>query len=289
MDLIKLKMEMLDNFHRDLNPAVNEIINSPVEHQKKAQAVNAAAGQIRNAWVAYIDSLPLEDRANATLVLQYCFSVASLEYRNKVWPYEYMAFSRRVGELWEGFCSAAWEFPNRQYVQRVRHPDFNDVRRTLRARLDENIGDHKNKSELQADIDILFEIIGDINMREDEVFEVDGLPHVIDFKSGFGSNEKGNMLRLQTVGRAYKLWNIDTRLLLLVRQSVNNNYLRVLKDSGLWEVHTGDSAYGVISELTGADMQYIRKSIIDWNRDLSREFTTHLSAQAADLRSYLEW
>lgn len=95
------------------------------------------------------------------------------------------------------FCSAAWKFPNRQYVQRVRHPDFNDVRRTLRARLDENIGDHKNKSELQADIDILFEIIGDINMREDEVFEVDGLPHVIDFKSGFGSNEKGNMLRLQ--------------------------------------------------------------------------------------------
>lgn len=289
LDLNKLKKDILDNFHRDLSPAVSEIIGLQIEYQKKAQAVNSVAGQIRNAWINWISSLPIGDRTNASLVLQYCYSVASLEYRNRVWPYEYMAFSRRVGELWEGFCSAAWNFPNRENVQRFNHPHFDDVRRTLRTRLDENIGGHARKTELQADIDILFDIIGDINMREDEVFEVEGIPHVIDFKSGFGSNEKGNMLRLQTVGRAYKLWNLDTRLLLLVRQSANNNYLRVLENLGLWEVHTSDNAYNLISELTGADIQQVRRSIIDWERDLSRDFITHLSRQTTDLRSYLEW
>lgn len=289
LDLNKLKNEILENFHRDLSPAVNEIMGLQIEHQKKAQAINSIAGQIRNAWINWIASLPISDRTNASLVLQYCYSVASLEYRNRVWPYEYMAFSRRVGELWEGFCSAAWNFPNRPNVQRFNHPNFDDVRRTLRTRLNENIGGHARKAELQADIDILFDIVGDINMREDEVFEVDGIPHVIDFKSGFGSNEKGNMLRLQTVGRAYKLWNLNTRLLLLVRQSANNNYLRVLENAGLWEVHTSDNAYNRISELTGADIQQVRRNIINWDRDLSRDFITHLSRQTTDLRAYLEW
>lgn len=288
-DLNTLKSDILDNFHQELDPAVNKIINANIEHQKKAQAVNSLAGQLRNEWINWIASLPVEDRTNASLVLQYCYSVVSLEYRNKVWPYEYMAFSRRVGELWEGFCSAAWNFPNRANVQRFNHPHFNDVRKTLRTRLDSNIGDHPRKTELQADIDILFDIIGHINMREDEVFEVNSIPHVIDFKSGFGSNEKGNMLRLQTVGRAYKLWNLNTRLLLLVRQSTNNNYLRVLENLGLWEVHTSDNAYNLISELTGADIQQVRQTIIDWDNDLSPSFINHLSRQTTNLRSYLNW
>jgi hypothetical protein len=286
---MELKNSILDNFHNQLYPAVIQIDSCNLEYQKKAQAVNSLAGQIRNNWINWIASLPVGDRTNASLVLQYCYSVASLEYRNKVWPYEYMAFSRRVGELWEGFCSAAWNFPNRVNVHRYNHPHFDDVRRTLRTRLDLNIGDHPLKNELQKDIDILFDIIGDINMKEDEVFEVDGVPHVIDFKSGFGSNEKGNMLRLQTVGRAYKLWNLNTRLLLLVRQSANNNYLKVLEKIGLWEVHTGDNAYNLIAELTGAGIQQVRREIIDWENDLSEDFKTHLSQQTTDLRSYLEW
>jgi hypothetical protein len=289
LDLKKLKKEILDNFHQDLVLQVKEIIALPIDHQRKAKAINSAAGQIRNAWIPFVSSQKDADKTNSSLVLQYCYSVASLEYRNMVWPYEYMAFSRRVGELWEGFCSAAWDYPNRAHVKRFNHPKFDDVRKTLRSRINTNIGGHELKDELQKDIDILFDIIADINMREDEVFEVDGVPHVIDFKSGFGSNEKGNMLRLQTVGRAYKLWNIDTKLLLLVRQSVNNNYLKVLKDLGLWEVHTGVNAYNIIAELTGADIQRVRAEIIDWGTDLSPNFIDHLSKQTTDLRSYLEW
>jgi hypothetical protein len=124
-------------------------------------------------------------------------------------------------------------------------------------------------------------------MNEDEVFHVGGIPHVIDFKSGFGSNEKGNMLRLQTVGKAYRIWNHQTRLLLLVRQEENNNYLNVLRRAGLWEVHTGTKAYEQVSELTGADMQTVRNTVIDWPSDLSAELYEFLTN--ASLTGYLIW
>ena len=200
-----------------------------------------------------------------------------------------MAFSRRVGELWEAFCRAAWDYPSRPAVARIATPDFGAVRGAMFDRIKANIGSHARRDEIITDLDILFEIIGDINMKEDEVFSVDGVPHVIDFKSGFGSNEKGNMLRLQTVGKAYRIWNHQTRLLLLVRQEENNNYLRVLRRLGLWEVHTGDAAYERISELTGARMQEIRKTVIDWPSDLSKELYDYLKNQPSDLTGYLVW
>lgn len=94
-----------------------------------------------------------------------------------------------------------------------------------------------------TDVSTLFEIVGEINMKEDEVFRKADIPYVIDFKSGFGSNEKGNMLRLLTVGRAYHIWDHRTKLMLLVRQDENNNYLKVLRRSNLWEVYTGADTY----------------------------------------------
>ena len=287
--LRELKLELLATFHGRMNRATSAIASSSAAHGEKASRVNAEANAIRLQLSQEADELPKDDRANYSMVLQYCFSVISLEYRHKVWPYEYMAFSRRVGELWEAFCSAAWDHPSKSDVARMTVPDFGDVRQTLLSRLNGNIGAHPKKAEIAQDIAILFEIIGDINMIEDEVFTVGGVPHVIDFKSGFGSNEKGNMLRLMTVGRAYRIWDHRTRLLLLVRQDQNNNYLRVLRRSGLWEVHTGTEAYGKISAFTGADMGRIRTSVIDWKADLSPELYSFLRGQTTDLTAYLVW
>ena len=287
--LVRHKNELLKEFHDTLGIATASILSSQDSHQQKAQRVNAAATAVKGRLAAKIQQLPIATRTDHSLVLQYCFSVASIEYRHKVWQYEYMAFSRRVGELWEAFCSAAWDFPNRQGVKRLTIPTFAAVRQTLQTRLQKNIGAHQNKAEISTDIDILFEIIGEINMIEDEVFSVDNIPHVIDFKSGFGSNEKGNMLRLQTVGKAYRIWNHQTRLMLLVRQDQNNNYLKVLKRTGLWEVHTGANAYRQISDLTGANVEEIRKHIIDWPGDLSQDFYRFLKGQRTDLTSYLVW
>jgi hypothetical protein len=285
--LIQVKAEILEALHCELREPSEKIAASQITRQEKAKAINAIVGATRNKLSQKVATLDVAERPNYALVLQYCCSVASLEYRHKVWPYEYMAFSRRVGELWEAFCSAAWDFPSRPGVARSDTPAFATVRDALSARIKDNIGEHGKRDEIIQDVDILFEIISDINMNEDEVFNVGDIPHVIDFKSGFGSNEKGNMQRLQTVGKAYRIWNHQTRLLLLVRQEENNNYLNVLRRAGLWEVHTGTKAYEQVSALTGADMQTVRDTIIDWPSDLSPELYEFLTN--ADLARYLIW
>ena len=287
MQLVQVKADILEVFHRELQGPSAAIAASGITREEKAKAINSLVGATRSKLSEKVASLAVSDRPNYSLVLQYCCSVASLEYRHKVWPYEYMAFSRRVGELWEAFCKAAWDYPSRPAVARISTPAFATVRDALSSRIKTNIGEHGKRDEIIQDVDTLFEIIGNINMNEDEVFRVGDTPHVIDFKSGFGSNEKGNMLRLQTVGKAYRIWNHQTRLLLLVRQEENNNYLNVLRRAGLWEVHTGTKAYEQVSELTGADMQTVRDTIIDWPSDLSPELYVFLTS--ANLTSYLTW
>lgn len=283
------KAEVLSHFHDRVRRRVDEIGASSSTREENARLVNRLVNETKTAL---FDELQLPDgcdRQLAKLIIQYCYSVVSLEYRHRVWPYEYMAFSRRVGELWEQFCSAAWDYPTRDAVKRIAPPEFEAVRGVLRRRIEANIAGNQNRDILMSDVVTLFDLVGDINMREDEVFAVNSVPHVVDFKSGFGSNEKGNMLRLQSVGQAYRLWNPETNLLLLVRQETNNNYLSVLKRMGLWSVHTGSDAYKKISELTGADMQWIRETIIDWPRDLSPEFLAFLKRQPRDLTTYLAW
>lgn len=289
LQLGKTKKDILKQFENALTKVSADISRATLSKEEKARQINASANEIRSRLKASAGGLPAGDQANYALVLQYCFSVASLEYRHAVWPYEYMAFSRRVGELWEGFCSAAWDHPSRRGVKRIPTPSFGSIKKILSARIDANIGSHGKRTDILEDVSTLFEIIGDINMKEDEVFSVNEVPHVIDFKSGFGSNEKGNMLRLQTVGRAYRLWDHRTKLFLLVRQKNNNNYLNVLRRAGLWTVLTGEEAYSMISELTGADINLVREEVIDWQADLSREMRDYLRDQPRDLSGYLDW
>lgn len=283
------KKVILEGLHARLTPDVERIAALSLPHQQKAQHVNALISQQRNRLVAELAQLPEDQRGTAALIVQYCCTVASLEYRHKVWAYEYMAFSRRIGELWEAFCSTAWTYPADKTVVRMAPPTFSDVRQTLLDRITGNLGIHDKSVEIMTDVSTLFEIVGDINMREDEVFKKREIPHVIDFKSGFGSNEKGNMLRLMTVGRAYKIWDHRTELMLLVRQEENNNYLRVLRRSELWQVYTGRDTYQKIEEITGADIQSVRDEVIDWPADLSEGFYRYLKSQPTDLTSYLAW
>jgi hypothetical protein len=283
------KIQILTDLHARLKPEIDRVSKLTLTHQQKAQQANALVNEQRNRLVASIQRLPKEERGTAALVIQYCCTVVGLEYRHQVWPYEYMAFSRRIGELWEAFCRTAWTYPVDPTVTRMDPPDFADVRKSLLERITSNLGTHDQAKEVMADVATLFEIIGDINMKEDEVFRKADVPHIIDFKSGFGSNEKGNMLRLLTVGRAYRIWDHRTKLMLLVRQDENNNYLKVLLRSKLWEVYTGVDTYKKIEEITGADIQSVRESVINWREDLSADFYKFLKSQPTDLTSYLEW
>jgi len=283
------KVNILNDFHRSLEDVVAGIVAEHSTPKEKAQKVNALVNGVKTALAPQLLQFSDKERTEPALVLQYCYTVASLEYRHKVWPYEYMTFSRRIGELWEAFCSTAWDFPKQTDVKRIAPPDFDKVRSALMKRLRNNVGKHEKREEILEDVNTFVNIVGEINMVEDEVFTVKGIPHVIDFKSGFGSNEKGNMLRLQTVGRAYRIWNNETRLLLLVRQDDNNNYLKVLRKSDLWSVYTGDAAYQQITEITGANMAQVRHDIINWESDLTPQFLQYLKNQPTDLTSYLAW
>lgn len=290
MAFLELKQEYLDALHKAVGAEAPSIASSAATHQKKAQAINSVIANAAEPLRAGAMALPAgSERQSALITLQYCLSVISLEYRHSVWPYEYMAFSRRIGELWERFCSACWDHPAKDHVQRIDEPKFSEISQKIRERIMDNSVGARGRGEIEVDLDNLLQLIGEINMKEDEVFEVDGVPHVVDFKSGFGSNEKGNMLRLMAVGRAYKLWNPDTELLLLVRQNNNNNYLNVLRRAGLWSVFCGDEAYEKIDQLTGSDMATIRPSIVDFDTDLSADFQSDIDAHLSNLKSYLEW
>lgn len=289
MSLVDIKKTILSRYRAELVRPLDEISASNVSHQEKAQQINAAVNALHSKFVEGINAnLSPKEKQNYRIILQYCLAVASLEYRHAVWPYEYMALSRRVGELWERFCSGAWEAPSRANVARIAPPEFSQVYNKLESEIIE-LAPKEKTVRVNEITNLIRGLIGEINMREDEVFTLDGVPHVIDFKSGFGSNEKGNMLRLVTVGRAYKLWDSRTKLLFLVRQEQNNNYLNVIKRANLWSVHCGDAAYDQIDLLTGSDMKSIRKQIIDFRSDLSQKFWGDVNSHLSDLGSYLSW
>lgn len=211
----------------------------------------------------------------------------SFEYRNTVWAYEYMAFSRRNGELWERFCKAAWGHSEQPTLHRIDAPSFSDVRNSFRSRIMNLTSSLVNQDAITNEIDAVFELVGEINMTEDEMFNLNGVNHIIDFKSGFGSNEKGNTLRLIAVGRAYRHWDANVNLLFLVRQNENNAYLKTIEKSDLWAVHCGDEAYRKIDELTDAGICEIRQDAIDFSNDLSGDFWNYLVQN--NLSHYLDW
>lgn len=211
----------------------------------------------------------------------------SLEYRNMVWPYEYMAFSRRNGELWERFCKAAWDNSQVPNLSRIEAPEFDDVRNSFRDRIIGYTDNNENQQLIVNDMDSIFALVGEINMKQDEMFISNDINHIIDFKSGFSSNEKGNTFRVLAVGRAYKHWDPNVNLLFLVRQNENNNYLEIIRRSNLWAVHCGDEAYRKIDELTNAGIAEIRREAIDFQNDLSTGFWNYLDAN--DLTDYLDW
>lgn len=291
MNLASMKNNFLSVYKERMAPAVNAIAAEAKQHKEKAKEVNAIVNQIHEELRSGINvpGANSHDIQQQLLVLQYCTSVASLEYRHKVWPYEYMALSRRVGELWERFCSAAWDSLSKPCVARMDPPNFAEIIKSIRDRSAHHNNIEEARKDIDATFDVLFELVGEISMKEDEVFTVSGVPHVIDFKSGFGSNEKGNTIRLLTVARAYKLWNPSTKLFFLVRQEDNNNYLNVIQRSGLWNVRCGTAAYQTIDDLTGAKITLIRDKIVNFERDLSPEFWHYLSTHLSDLRTYLYW
>ena len=127
-ELTDFKADCLNKLRSRLVNKVDEITRLNATHQDKAKMVNsaiAAAMADIHGEVRLLKSST--ERQQKAITLHYCGSVLYLEYRHSVWPYEYMALSRRVGELWQNFCSSAWDHPTRKGVERFDAPNFSEV------------------------------------------------------------------------------------------------------------------------------------------------------------------
>ena len=226
-------------------------------------------------------------------MVTYTNDVVMLESRNSVWEYDYMAFSRRVGELWEPFCKLCFKYPYTR-ISAFVPPLFSEVKESLTTEITTYIDalkiKVKEKEQLKRYYDKVWNLVtsGEIQLECDLHFTDGQTKYIVDFKSGFGSNEKGNTNRLLLVGSIYK--NIETenyKCLIFVRSTDNNHYLTSLQNSGVWETSCGTDAYSRIHHFTGFDIHNWIDQNVDWMNDFSPQMRDAVTKN--ELQNYLIW
>jgi hypothetical protein len=147
----------------------------------------------------------------------------------------------------------------------------------------------EEKQELKRYYDKVWSLVssGEIQLELDLHFSHNEQKYVVDFKSGFGSNEKGNTNRLLLVATIYQNLDFNYKCLLFVRAEENNSYFNTLKNSGIWEAYCGSEAYQKISEYSGYNLKQWTETNIDWATDFNAETTQHLTDN--NLLQYLLW
>lgn len=269
-------------------------------YKELASAINKASMETARHVTSTIESVAqnnrwsASDKLEAVLAATYASYVVMLEFRNQVWPYEYMAFSRRIGELWESFVRTAFDSAPSGLSYFVP-PLFSDVRSALRQELTDYIDRLPLSKEQKQELLVYYEKVwllvdsGEINLELDLHFSLNERRFNVDLKSGFGSNEKGNTNRLLMVATIYKNLELPYENFLLVRaaEDQNNHYFRTLRDSGVWTALCGAEAYAKMAEFTGFDLGSWVAQNIDWPRDLEPQTCEHF--RGSNLLGYLEW
>ncbi|WP_141698834.1 hypothetical protein [Candidatus Marithrix sp. Canyon 246] len=277
-------------------------IHGERDFKKRARAINKAikdkAQTLRTIIIqrSIAQSWSKTEILNNILMITYCSYVIMIEYRNRTWPYEYMAFARRIGELWEPFCKNCFDFPARDDVELVEPPLFSEVREQLQQEIREYIENislsELEKNQLLKYYDKVWSLVtsGEIKLELDLHFRIDGKNYNVDFKSGFQSNEKGNTNRLLLVASIYKnILSENNECLLFVRteEDDNNHYLQILKKSEVWDVYCGNETYSQIETYSGFDIASWIAANIEWEKDLDQDTLTHFNEN--DLVKYLSW
>lgn len=303
-DLYK-KKDLLLNYLRDrANELFSEIIKiyGQKDYKDRASEINKEIKNTTNNIIAIINQ-----RANSQswikneiiqniLMVTYCSYIVMIEFRNYAWPYEYMTFSRRIGELWEPFCKLCFNYPINTTVELIEPPLFSDVKNKLYIEINEYINQLKITSEEKRILidyyDKVWSLVtsGEIKLKLDLHILLNSIKYNIDFKSGFQSNEKGNTNRLLLVASIYKnIIGENNECLIFVRakEEENNHYLQTLKNSGIWNVYCGIETYDKIKEFSGFDILNWISTNIDWENDFSKETIKYFKQE--DLVKYLSW
>ena len=291
------KAQLLLEFREEMANYLESISGTSLDYKKKATALNNRIEIMREAYIARVvyTGYSIDERLKHILLITYVSYVVMLEYRNAVWPYEYMAFSRRIGELWEPMCKLPFEYPLNE-LNLYTPPNIEDVKNTLKKEINDLVSnlsiDEADKKKLFQYYQSIWALIdngGNINLTLDLHFEQEEEYYDVDYKSGFSSNEKGNTNRLLLVASIYKsLPEIHNNLIFLrQKEEENNHYLQTLKRSGLWDVYCADETYTKIYEFTGFDIKRWMVENMDWQNDISPEFLKYL--QDNGLIKYLTW
>lgn len=271
------------------------------EYKDRASLVNRGLIEAKENLLKILEQKSKKENWTAeqilegVLIITYANYVVMLEARNDVWPYEYMAFTRRIGELWEPFCLLCWEYPLNKNLNYFVPPLFKDVKIKLTKEIENFISklkiSEKEKAELKKYYQKAWTLVtsGEIKLELDLHFEDEKDKYVVDFKSGFSSNEKGNTNRLLLVASIYKILEEGHKCLIFVRstEEQSNHYLQTLKKSGLWDVYCGEQTYKKIQDFTGFNLGMWMKKHIQWEKDFDEKMFSHLKKNK--LIQYLEW
>lgn len=302
-DIKNKKAELLSYYRNRAKELITEVTQTygVTEFKLRAAAINAALIETKETFIKTLLQKAQKEKWTASeilegvLIVTYTNYVVMMESRNSVWPYEYMTFARRIGELWEPFCQLCWEYPINNNIAYFLPPLFQDVKNKLTKEIEDFIEglqiSEKEKSELKKYYQKVWTLVtsGEIKLQLDLHFEDGKDKYVVDFKSGFSSNEKGNTNRLLLVASIYKILEEGHKCLLFVRSSEekNNHYLQTLKKSGLWTVYCGAETYDKIKEVTGFDLAKWLKENVNWETDFEDLMYAHCKDN--NLCQYLEW
>ena len=298
--MTKTKLQWISTFRNIGDYTIAGLEKTKKSRNDKASEINKCIKEYRDQQIEHIETIAKTEGwdnqtlLNEVLMLTYASYIVMLEYRNKVWEYEYMAFARRVGELWEPFCKLAFVFPVKS-LSIIDPPNFDDVQTRIKSNAIEYIDSldlsEEIKEELKCHYGIPWTMVdsGGIKLGLDLHFEQGGIHYNCDFKSGFSSNEKGNTNRLLLVASIYSSLGEIEKTILFVRQPEddNNHYLQTLKNSPYWDVYCANDSYAAIRKFTGFDLRKWLDENADWQNDISIEFREHL--QKNDLLKYLTW
>lgn len=294
------KGELLSYFRDRSSEFLTEIKQRYAENQsdKRARAINVCLNETKTKLITTIlqqaekEKWTHQEKLECLLIITYCNIVVMIESRNSVRPYEYMDFSRRVGELWDPFCKLCFYYPVND-VSLFIPPLFSEVKKKFTDEIVDYITNlniaPEEKEELKRYYEKVWSLVssGEIQLELDLHFVSNGQKYVVDFKSGFGSNEKGNTNRLLLVASIYKNLSDNFRCLLFVRAEENNSYFNALKNSGIWEAYCGNEAYQKIRGYSGYDLKSWINNNIDWANDFNPETIAHFEEQR--LLQYLLW
>jgi hypothetical protein len=294
------KTELLAYFRDRASEFLTEIKQKFAETQsdERARAINECLNETKSKLITTIlqqaekENWTHQEKLECLLMITYCNIVVMIESRNSVRPYEYMDFSRRVGELWDPFCKLCFYYPIND-VSLFIPPLFSEVKKKLTDEIVDYINNlnisPEEKEELKKYYEKVWSLVtsGEIQLELDLHFVSQGQKYVVDFKSGFGSNEKGNTNRLLLVASIYKNLSESYKCLLFVRAEENNSYFNTLKNSGIWEAYCGSEAYVKIKEYSGYDLKSWIDTNMDWANDFKPETITHFQEQ--NLLQYLLW